>query len=378
MSTGETNAPGTALLLAAAPVGKGRLIDAARVLSTLAACPPGSLTRTAAGTIVELADPTDQQTVLTRIRAAAATPGPLTLLLAGQLQLDTRQGAIHMALARTTPSTVRYTGLPWAWLASELKPRRPGSTTLLVDLVATADTWQRIGAEGLTLGPGIALYGRIAPPPRRQRVTDPVYLQAVASIWRSGLTPPLAELHAKAAAQVGRPGALFLTAEAVSAPVPARREQPDAETAADPLPAILAAARAGHHDHAASLAARWEGWAVQSYGRGSAQAVQWLEVRADLARIAGDAAGSCELWMAAVDARLTRRQAPDDPDVEAAVDRAHHQWQAVRDAARARELGPRLVGLRRRVPGRRPGATEAVQRRLELLHTLPQALTGGR
>ncbi|MEW1639589.1 hypothetical protein AB0469_36720 [Streptomyces sp. NPDC093801] len=378
MSTGETNAPGTALLLAAAPVGKGRLVDAARVLSTLAACPPSSLTRTAAGTIVELADPTDQQTVLTRVRAAAATAGPLTLLLAGQLQLDTRQRAIHMALARTTPSTLRYTGLPWAWLASELKPRRPGSTTLLVDLVATADTWQRIGAEGLTLGHGIPIYGRIAPPPRRQRVADPVYLQAVASIWRSGLTPPLAELHAKAAAQVADPGALFLTAEADSAPVPARRAQAGAEATGDPLPAILAAARAGHHDQAASLAARWEGWAVQSYGPGSAQAVQWLEVRADLARLAGDAAGSCELWMAAVDARLTRSQAPDDPDVEAAVDRAHHQWQSVRDAARARELGPRLVALRRRVPGRRPGATQAVQRRLELLHTLPQALTGGR
>ncbi|MEU3910372.1 hypothetical protein [Streptomyces sp. NPDC029721] len=103
-----------------------------------------------------------------------------------------------------------------------------------------------------------------------------------------------------------------------------------------------------------------------------------MEVRADLAHLAGDAAASCELWMAAVDARLARQQAPDDTEVETAVDRAHHQWQHVRDAARARALGPRLVALRRRVPGQRPGATEAVQRRLELLHTLQQALTTGR
>ncbi|MEU3914350.1 hypothetical protein [Streptomyces sp. NPDC029721] len=67
-----TTAQGTALLLATAPVGKSRLIDAVRVLPTLAACPPATLTRTSAGTIVELADPVDQQTVLTRIHAAAA------------------------------------------------------------------------------------------------------------------------------------------------------------------------------------------------------------------------------------------------------------------------------------------------------------------
>ncbi|MEU8432815.1 hypothetical protein AB0F18_07835 [Streptomyces sp. NPDC029216] len=379
MTTAETTtAPGTALLLAAAPVGKGRLIDATRVLPTLAACPPSSLTRTAAGTIVELADPTDAQTVLTRIRAAAATQGPLTLLLAGQLHLDTRQHALHMALARTTPSTLRYTGLPWAWLAGELKPRRPGTTTVFVDLVATPDTWQRIGMDGLTLGHGISLYGRITPAPPRNRMAHPAYLQAVAGIWRSGLTPPPDELHAKAAAQAGQDGALLLAMGATAAPLPVRTAPIAPAVTEDPLPAILAAARAGQHGQAASLAARWEDWAVRTYGAGSAQAIHWLEVRADLAHVAGDAAGSCELWMAAVDARLIRHQAPDAPEVEAAVDRAHHQWQAVRDAARARELGPRLVTLRRRVPGQRPGATEAVQRRLELLHTMPQAVSGGR
>ncbi|RPF30101.1 hypothetical protein EDD96_6662 [Streptomyces sp. Ag109_G2-6] len=88
-------------------------------------------------------------------------------------------------------------------------------------------------------------------------------------------------------------------------------------------------------------------------------AIHCLEVRADLAHVAGDAAGSCAPWMAAVDARLARHRAPDAPEAEAAVDRAHYQWQAVRDAARARELGPHLVTLRRRVPGQRPGATEA-------------------
>ncbi|MFJ8164144.1 hypothetical protein ACIRBY_24885 [Streptomyces sp. NPDC096136] len=143
----------------------------------------------------------------------------------------------------------------------------------------------------------------------------------------------------------------------------------------DPLPAILAAARAGQHERAVLLAVGWEDWAVRTYGPGSAEAVHWLEVRADLAHLADEAAGSCELWMAVAEGRLARRQAPDPVEVEPAVDRAHRQGQAVRDPARARELGPRLVSPRRRAPGNRPGATEAVQRRLELLHTMPQALT---
>ncbi|MGW4205981.1 hypothetical protein ACWEHL_34230, partial [Streptomyces sp. NPDC004726] len=100
---------------------------------------------------------------------------------------------------------------------------------------------------------------------------------------------------------------------------------------------------------------------------GSLQAIHWLEVRADLARLAGRPALSCTLWMAAADARLTRRQPADDPDVEGAVDRAHHQWEQITDPAGARSLAPRLVGLRRRVPGRQRGALRVLHQRLERL-----------
>ncbi|MEU5811381.1 hypothetical protein [Streptomyces sp. NPDC047718] len=369
MTAENTTPPGTALLLAAAPAGKGRLIDATSVLPTLAAVPTGTLTRTAAaGTIVELADPTDQQTVLTRIRAAAAAPGHLTVCLAGQLHLDARQRLLHVALARTTPAALRYTALPWQWLVGELKPRRPGTTTVLVDLVAAPDAWQQIRAHGLALGVGATLYGRVSPPPPRHRVAEPAYLKAVAGTWRSGLNPPLAELHAEAAARAGADGSLFLAVDATPAP-PATVDE-------DPLPAVLAAAHAGQHDRAESLAATWEAWAVRTHGPGSAQAVHWLEVRADLAHLAGDAVRSCTLWMAAAEARLARNHAPDDATVEAAVDRAHHQWQEVRDPQRARELGARLVALRARVPGRRRGAVEAVRRRMEQLlrHGTPETL----
>lgn len=144
--------PGTVLLLAASPVGRGRLVDAASVLPVLAAVPPAVLAGTDTANVVELADPLEPQAVLTRLRAAATAPGPLTLFVTGQLQLDRRQRLPHLALARTTPATVRYTGLPWHWLREELRLRPPGSTTLVADLHADPEAWQWLGANPSTAG----------------------------------------------------------------------------------------------------------------------------------------------------------------------------------------------------------------------------------
>ncbi|MFI2214982.1 hypothetical protein [Streptomyces sp. NPDC020141] len=486
---GDTAAPGTALLIAAAPVGKGRLVDASSVLPALAAVPPSVLTGTSAATVIELADPLDPQTVLTRIRSAAAAPGPLFLYVAGQMQLDRKQRLPHLALARSTPSTLRYTGLPWHWLASELTIRRPGTTTVFVDLVTDADAWRRVGEEGLGLGLSIRLYGRVVPHAPRREEPGPAYLRACASIWRGGARPDLDTLHEQAAIQAGAERALLLSgvpalpahtgtagrdgsravvpapagpahpaagrspaqtappaanapaggagpggtagdtgapaghtgvapghrdpaagggvrpvsaasspaapsanAPSATAPSPAAeggaRRNGSASTApgapaavraaeaavppaavADPHPAILAAAQAGRHTEAAAAAAAWEQQELRAHGPGSPQAIHWLEVRADLARLAREPGLSCELWMAAADARLSREQTTDDPDVEAAVDRAHHQWEQIQDSAGARALAPRLVALRRRVPGRQRGALRVLQRRLESLHS---------
>ncbi|WSR73133.1 hypothetical protein OG708_33795 [Streptomyces sp. NBC_01180] len=407
--------PGTALLLAAAPAGKGRLTDATSVLATLAAVPPSALTGTAVATVVELADPMDPQTVLTRLRAVAAAPGPLHLYIAGQLQLDRKQRQVHLALARTTAITVRYSGLPWHWLATELAVRPPGATTVVVDLVADSDTWEQLARGGFGLGPGVRLYGRVASPPGRRTTLGPSYLKAMAEIWRTGARPPMDQLHELAADQGGSEGALLfgggegVPAAAVSglvsqherahvpqqacpdttpapyrpsrttapgaapasAPAPAssaavvRASAPD--PAPDPHPAILSAARAGRHTEAAAAAAAWESEALRAYGPGSAQALHWLEVRADLAHLAGDAGRSCELWLMAAGARLQSGQAVDDAEVEAAVDRAHHEWEQIPDPARVRTLAPDLVGLRRRVPGRQRGALQLLQQRLEQL-----------
>ncbi|MFI1658666.1 hypothetical protein ACH4ZU_27745 [Streptomyces sp. NPDC020472] len=413
-------AVGTAVLLAAAPAGRGRAMDAASVLPVLAAVPPGVLTGTTAATVVELADPLDPQTVLTRLRAAAASPGPLVVCLAGQLHLDRRQQLPHLALARTTPATLRYTALPWHWLAGELGVRPPGTTTVVADLAADPDVWQRLtAAPGLLhLGPGPLLYGRVVPAPRRGEPTTPEYLRARAELWRSGARLTSAAAHAEAAARAvtvtPAPEPVFLTPglapppapvpaarpgsvpamrpgpvpaahpappvapRPAPAPVPVTRPVPLPVTppapvpagaggpvaAEDPHPAILAAARAGRHGEAAAVAAAWEHEALRRHGPRSMEAVHWTEVRADLARLAGEPARSCELWLAAAESRLGLGQRTDDPDVEGAVDRAHHQWEQIGDPDRARALGPTLLGLRRRVPGSRPGALAALTRRM--------------
>ncbi|MEU6271316.1 hypothetical protein ABZ871_02650 [Streptomyces populi] len=403
--------PGTVLLLAASPVGKGCLVDAASVLPVLAAVAPSVLSGTDTANVVELADPLEPQAVLTRLRAAATAPGPLTVFVTGQLQLDRRQRLPHLALARTTPATVRYTAFPWRWVADELRLRPPGSTTVFADLHADADTWEFLAGRPLAAGPSTALYGRVAPPPSRRRVAQPTYMRAVATLLRSGHRPPPAELHEQALTRVpGEEGARPGTADLVLAPdrawagqpwppapefttvtappgTPAPPPHPPAVPPApsvpppgpagrragppssDPHGEIAEAVRKGRHDEAFALAARWEREALRVHGPGSEQVLHWMEVRADLAMLAGDAERSCRGWLALAGTRLDAGQAPGAPEVESAVDRAHHQWGRIGDPALVRELGVELARLRQRVPGRREGALDHVQRQLRQLQT---------
>ncbi|AJT63176.3 hypothetical protein T261_1490 [Streptomyces lydicus] len=400
---GADERPGTALLLAAAPAGKGALVDTSRVIPALAAVAPAAWTGIAATTLIELADPADPQAVLTRIRGAAATEGPLTVALVGQLQRDRKQGQIHLALARTAPATVRYTGLPWAWLVQTLQQRRPHTTTVYADLIADAEVWQLLHDQPLSFG-NVPAYGVISPPPGRRRTAQPRYAHALAQVLRSGHRPGDEELHHEVLRRVDiAEGALFLgampPAAPVNVPLPPSNPAPGPVPAdpaplpqqarravspvhmpseavvpveADPHERIAAASKAGRHDEAAELAAAAERHAVQTYGADTFASVHWVEVRAFLATVAQDPSTSCRLWLQAAETRLdVLQQAPDAHDVETSVDRAHHQWLQLRDAPAARAFAPRLVALRRRVPGRQPGALESILKTLERLTSPP-------
>ncbi|MEV8542962.1 hypothetical protein [Streptomyces sp. NPDC051572] len=384
--------PGTVLLLAASPVGKGRLVDAASVLPVLAAVDPAVLSGTDTANVVELADPLEPQAVLTRLRAAATAPGPLTVFVTGQLQLDRKQHLPHLALARTTPATVRYTAFPWAWVREELRLRAPGTTTLFLDLHTDAETWQWLRAHPLDSGRTNAVYGRIAPPPARRSVAVPSYMKAVATILRSGWRPPVEQLHQEAVGRLGAegyadvvlatPGSVGVGVPGGSAPrppsalkgprpqTPPEGGPPDGLKTTDPHGVITIAVQSGRHTAADALAAEHEQAAVRAHGRGSEEALHWTEVRADLAMLAGDPVRSCRAWLAVASARLAAGQSPDAVAVEAAVDRAHHQWGQIHEPARARELGPELAELRSRVPGRRAGALDHVQQHLVQLQLM--------
>lgn len=391
----EGDKHGYALLIAASPHSRNPAMHAADALPALSAVPPGMLLGTATASVVQLADPDDPNTVLSQLRTAAAHDGPLLLHIAGQLMLDTRQQLPHLALAKSTPRTVRYTGLPWHWLQSELQHRPAGSTTVLADLVADDAFWEHRGRH--PLDSGIVLYGAVVPQLSRRRSATPAYSHAVASVLRahgnSGAPRPGSEqLHHQAVAEAGFAGAagarvMLLGGSArvggdpaAAAPPPAPRvpphtpqtspadaPPPGAAPEEDPLERIFAAAHTGRHGEASAMAATWEQAALRKGGPGSPEAIHWVEVRADLARIAGDPDRSCRLWLHAAAARLQSGQSPDAAETFGAVDRAHHCWHQILDPATARELGLVLAELREWAPGARPGALQDVQARLATL-----------
>ncbi|MFI1291625.1 hypothetical protein ACH4VM_24700 [Streptomyces sp. NPDC020792] len=379
---------GYALLVAAEPPVRHPLAVAA-ILPQLAAVPPARLVGTPYASVVQLANPDDPNTVLTAVRTAAAIEGQLLVYVAGHLVVDPRQHRLHLALARTTARTVRYTAFPWHWLATELQHRTPGTTTVVVDLAADTDVWQALVQREQTLDGPYALYGAVQLQDRRHR-PSPSYTHALTHILRSTPARPTTdELHHQAAraAQVEPAATLWLgpapanptppspTAGPPAVEVPAPRPEPIQPPTPSPAPAdddphraISQASQAGRHAEAAAIAAAWEQAALRQHGPTSPKVAHWIEVRAVIALEEGSPDRACELWLRGAVVRLTADQPETHPDVVAAVDRAHYAWHHVTNPAKARELGTELSTLRTQVPGK-SGAREDVQRRLAKLPT---------
>ncbi len=196
---------GYALLLSAVPNGPGRVLDTSVGGARLAAVPPAALTGTQVASAVHLADPVEPNTVLTHLRTAAAAPGPLVVYVLGQVMADRRQHAPHVALARTTAHTIRYTGLPWSWLAHELRGLGPDRLTVFADLVAADPAaWHAVTAEPDAFVGDLPLYGVLAPPPARRTHAVPHYTYALCDLLRSGdPAGPPDRLHQLALARAG-------------------------------------------------------------------------------------------------------------------------------------------------------------------------------
>jgi hypothetical protein len=393
-SATPTEHPGYALLIAAEPPVRHPYAVAA-MLPQMAAVPPAQLAGTPHASAVQLANPDDPHTVLTAVRTAAAVEGPLLVYIAGQLVVDPRQHRLHLALARTTARTVRYTALPWHWLATELQHRAPGTTTVVVDLAADTDVWQTLVQREQTLDGPYALYGAVQLQDRRHRPT-PSYTHALAQILRTAPARPTTDhLHHQAArAAVLEEAATLWVGPSPATPtptlppvvdthqvdVPAPRPEPTPPIATlpsapaveeNPHHAISQASQAGRHTEAAAIAAACEQTALRQHGATSTEVAHWIEVRAVIALEEGAPDRACSLWLRGAVVRLTAGQADSHPEVTAAVDRAHYAWHHVTDPAKARELGAELLTLRTQVTGK-SGSREDVQRRLALLSSALQ------
>lgn len=451
----------------------------------------------------------DQNALLMRLRAAAATPGPLLIYVSGRLTVDRRGQQLYLALPGTTTATTRYTALPWEWLGSELRDRPAGLTTVMFDVAADKGAWALVQEYGtLPASPSADAYGVIAPPGFSGSAGISPYTRTwIDQLRRNPDRPTNARLHALTLATAPLPpGAVVLpSTPEIDAPpaeprrpmsnlqrllagdtsVLPRRRQPEPPTAApadeewdedkalahythqrvqethhpvrsahhpqpgsvpqqtaqaaylaaaqappqpqpapapyptpaparpvpaqarplpqadpapaaaapapaqplptqqpvqqqpaaapqphDPRPYIAAAAQAGRHQEAAQMAVAWEQHALQTYGPSSAQATQWTEIRADLAKMSGNNLLATQLWIAAARTRMAH-QAPDAVEVLDAARSAHHCWEHIKDPAEGRATGPELINLLRQLPALDARQLLVAQQRMEFLNNVP-------
>ncbi|GLV86492.1 hypothetical protein Slala03_61810 [Streptomyces lavendulae subsp. lavendulae] len=344
----------------------------------------------------------DPNTVLTRLRTAAATPGPLLVYLSGRLTVDRRGRRLHLCLAGTTAASVRHTGLPWEWLGSELRERPAGLTTVLLDLAADKAAWPLLQEYGsLPAPPSVEVYGVVAPPgfAGGGNGVSGYTRQWIEQLRSSPGRPDNLRLHALAVGAAALPpGTLVLPTARELAARPAQTPGPAGygegpergrESGADgkrdgvhavagdgarelpgggpdPRPHIHALATAGRHAEADALAQAWEAHVLRAYGPASPEATHWTEIRADLARMAGDFRLATRLWTGVGVTRLAR-QSPDAPEVKGAAAGALYCWTQLKDRAAAAEAGPELIRLLGALPSLDPRHLELARQRLELL-----------
>ncbi|MFI0218826.1 hypothetical protein [Streptomyces lydicus] len=141
----------------------------------------------------------DQQALLMRLRAAAATPGPLLIYLSGRLTVDRRGRQLYLALNGTTPATTRYTALPWQWLSTELRDRPPGLTTVMFDLAADKGAWPLLQEYGTLPATTTAeAYGVVTPPAFNGEGASTYTRQWIQQLRSTTARPSNARLHALA------------------------------------------------------------------------------------------------------------------------------------------------------------------------------------
>ncbi|AJC53421.1 hypothetical protein [Streptomyces sp. 769] len=215
MQTSGEEQRGHVLLIAGARATHRRTVQVmpSANLAALTAVPVSALLgSTLPADLVHLDGARDQNTMLIRLRTAAAASGPLLVYLAGQLTVDRKHHRLHLASAGSTAATTRYTALPWEWVRNELR-QRSGPTTVLVDMAADKGAWAVLHEVGGLPEVNAEVYGVITPPGLSGTADGiSVYTQHLIDVLRTQPDRPAdARLHALAVAAAAiPPGTLVL------------------------------------------------------------------------------------------------------------------------------------------------------------------------
>ncbi|WP_340555955.1 hypothetical protein [Streptomyces sp. GSL17-111] len=160
------------------------------------------------GPVAQVTAPLEPEQARAALRAAAGHGGRLLVEVMGRVALDRWCGEPYLALGA---GSVRYEGLPWAWLNRELWPRPAGSTTVVVDLAVGEDVAGVLEKDDWLLAvEGAAVMGVVCGPRRAAVVGG--YSVALAAVLRErgGPVPAAHGLAVARAGLVGRAGVRVL------------------------------------------------------------------------------------------------------------------------------------------------------------------------
>jgi drug/metabolite transporter (DMT)-like permease len=134
----------------------------------------------------------------------------------------------------------------------------------------------------------------------------------------------------------------------------------------DPHAFLWSAAREGRFEEVEATIRMLEVRAIQNHGVKSPEATRWIEVRAVVARIAGNPGLASQLWLAA--ARF--HSSPPDRDLRAAracLDQAFQDWGNIEDDRVIAALAPPLRAMYINDPDHRPDMPHAIDRHLQYM-----------
>ncbi|MEV4555417.1 hypothetical protein AB0K51_00305 [Kitasatospora sp. NPDC049285] len=154
---------------------------------------------------------------------------------------------------------------------------------------------------------------------------------------------------------------------------PAPRPTADVPSAAAPptdyleaIGEIVRSAEAGQHVTATALALDLEEQAVAAHGALAPLVLQVRQVRAHVARVAGQPVLAAELYRQVAAALLTT-EGPEHPETQRAATNAEACWRAVKDPAEAIRIAPDIIELRAYLPGPENRKLRAAERYLRQL-----------